>query len=94
MKKLIALLLAVTMMFALTACGGEKAEYANRLEEIKARGVLTVATEPSHIPLWPCASGYDLHKKAGGLPLHAITAPNIHPMSKHWTGGLQTGREV
>ena len=50
MKKLIALLLAVTMMFALAACGGEKAEYANRLEEIKARGVLTVATEPYFAP--------------------------------------------
>ena len=50
MKKLIALLLAVTMMLALTACGGEKAEYANRLEEIKARGVLTVATEPYFAP--------------------------------------------
>ena len=28
------------------------------------------------------ASIYDLHEKAGGLPLHAITAPNIHRQSK------------
>ena len=33
------------------------------------------------------ASDYDLHKMAGGWPLCAITAPNIHPLSKH-------GREV
>ena len=29
------------------------------------------------------ASIYDLHEKAGGLPLQTITAPNIHLMSKH-----------
>ncbi len=50
MKKLITLLLTFTMLFTLTACGGEKTEYANRLEEIKARGVLTVATEPYFAP--------------------------------------------
>ncbi len=50
MKKLIALLLTFTMLFTFTACGGEKTEYANRLEEIKARGVLTVATEPYFAP--------------------------------------------
>ena len=37
MKKLIALLLAVTMIFALTACGGEKAEYANNDELMPGR---------------------------------------------------------
>ena len=50
MKKLIALLLTFVMVFSFTACGGEKTEYANRLEEIKARGVLTVATEPYFAP--------------------------------------------
>ncbi len=33
------------------------------------------------------ASDYDLHEMAGGLPLRAFAAPNVHPMSKH-------GREV
>ena len=33
------------------------------------------------------ASDYDLHEKAGGMPLQTITAPNIHPTSKR-------GREV
>ena len=28
------------------------------------------------------ASDYDLHEKAGGMPLFAITAPNIHLSSK------------
>lgn len=28
------------------------------------------------------ASDYDLHEKAGGLPLQTITAPNIHHLSK------------
>lgn len=28
------------------------------------------------------ASDYDLHKKAGGMLLHTITAPNIHLSSK------------
>ena len=33
-------------------------------------------------PLRPCASSYDLHEKAGGLPLSALAAPNIHLSSK------------
>ena len=33
-------------------------------------------------PLWPYASDYDLHSKAGGLPLPTITAPNVHYTSK------------
>ena len=33
------------------------------------------------------ASNYDLHEKAGGLPLQTITAPNIRRLSKQ-------GREV
>ena len=36
MKKLIALLLTFTMVLSFTACGSEKTEYANRLEEIKS----------------------------------------------------------
>ena len=38
-------------------------------------------------PLWPYASNYDLHEKAGGLPLLTLAAPNIHPSSER-------GREV
>ena len=37
------------MALTLTACGEEKAE-TNRLEEIKTRGVITVATEPYFAP--------------------------------------------
>ena len=50
MKKLIALLLTFILTFSFTACSSEKAEYANRLEEIKSRGVITVATEPYFAP--------------------------------------------
>ncbi len=32
-------------------------------------------------PLWPYASDYDLHDKAGGLPLSVLAAPNVHLMS-------------
>jgi len=37
---------------------------------------------------------YDLHKKAGGLPLHIITAPNIHTASKRRREVCKTDREV
>lgn len=51
MKKLTALFLSFIIILSFTACGSQpKAEYANRLEEIKARGVLTVATEPYFAP--------------------------------------------
>ncbi|MBQ3008871.1 MAG: transporter substrate-binding domain-containing protein, partial [Oscillospiraceae bacterium] len=50
MKKLTALILAFIMALSLTACGGEEKTETNRLEEIKARGVITVATEPYFAP--------------------------------------------
>ena len=51
MKKLTALFLSFIIILSFTACGAQpKTEYANRLEEIKARGVLTVATEPYFAP--------------------------------------------
>ena len=50
MKKLIALLLTFIFAFSMTACSSDEPEYANRLEEIKARGVITVATEPYFAP--------------------------------------------
>ena len=49
MKKLTALFLALILTFALVACGGDT-QQTNRLEEIKARGVITVATEPYFAP--------------------------------------------
>ncbi len=50
MKKLFALALAAVMAIAMTACGSKEAAYANRLEEIKGRGYITVATEPYFAP--------------------------------------------
>ena len=48
----------------------------------------TWGAEAPHAPRFSRnASDYDLHEKAGGLPLQTITAPNIHPSSKR-------GREV
>ena len=49
MKKIVALLLAAVMVFALAACG--KAEPKNALEKIKADGVLTVALSPDFSPM-------------------------------------------
>lgn len=48
MKKAISLIMAMTMIFTLTACGKSSSE--NRLEEIKVRGYITVATEPYFAP--------------------------------------------
>ena len=50
MKKLFALALTLALVISMTACGKEKTEYANRLEEIKGRGYITVATEPYFAP--------------------------------------------
>ena len=50
MKKLTALFLSIILTFALAACGGGETAQTNRLEEIKARGVITVATEPYFAP--------------------------------------------
>ena len=38
-------------------------------------------------PLRPCEPNYNLHKKAGGLPLAVFIAPNVHRQSR-------LGREV
>ena len=40
-------------------------------------GALGVETPNAVYPLWPYASDYDLHEKAGGLPLCALAAPNV-----------------
>lgn len=61
MKKLIALILALTMCLGLCACGAAgttaatgtdsaSAKPSNRLEEIKSRGYIEVATEPYFVP--------------------------------------------
>ena len=58
MKKAFAIILALIMVFSLAACssgggsdgGGESAEPANRLEAIKARGYIEMATEPYFAP--------------------------------------------
>ena len=48
----------------------------------------TWGAEAPHAPRFSRnASNYDLHEKAGGLPLLTVTAPNIHPTSER-------GREV
>ncbi len=58
MKKVFAILLAMVMVFSLAACSsgggseasGDTAEPANRLEAIKARGYIEMATEPYFAP--------------------------------------------
>ena len=61
MKKVFAVLLALAMIFSMAACssgggeeaagGEETAEPANRLEAIKARGYIEMATEPYWAPM-------------------------------------------
>ena len=48
---------------------------------------------PMHPP-WPYASNYDLHKKAGGLPLLSFTVPNIHLSSKRKREVYKPGRKL
>ncbi|MBR3719568.1 MAG: transporter substrate-binding domain-containing protein [Firmicutes bacterium] len=57
MKKVLAVLLALAMVFSMAACSsgggggeGDAAEPANRLEAIKARGYIEMATEPYFAP--------------------------------------------
>lgn len=57
MKKVFAFLLALAMVFSMAACSsgggdssGDAAEPANRLEAIKARGYIEMATEPYFAP--------------------------------------------
>ena len=50
MKKLFCLMLAAVMMASLCACSSKDEGRANRLEEIKQRRYLTVATEPYFAP--------------------------------------------
>ena len=57
MKKVFAILLALALVFSMAACSsgggdssGDAAEPANRLEAIKARGYIEMATEPYFAP--------------------------------------------
>ena len=51
MKKIIALVLAFTLLFAFAACGKkEEVKSENLLEEVKTRGYLIIATEGSWAP--------------------------------------------
>ena len=50
MKKLFCLMLAAVMMASLCACSSKDEGRANRLEEIKQRGYITVTTEPYFAP--------------------------------------------
>lgn len=38
------------------------------------------------------ASNYDLHEMAGGMPLHTVTAPSVHPRSQS-QGGRSANRQ-
>lgn len=69
MKKIITIALSVFMLFALVGCGGQDSVDddfvpANRLEAIKQKGTLTVATEPYFAPyefIDPSKSGNDMY---------------------------------
>ena len=45
-------------------------------------------------PQKPCESNYNLHERAGGLPLCCFSASNVHHRSKPWAGGLQSTAKV
>ena len=69
MKKLLAALLALMMVFALVACGGESAE--NKYNT-KTPGVLTVATSPDYAPYEFYAIGEDGKAELAGFDIALI----------------------
>ena len=72
MKKLLALLLALCMVFSLAACssgGGGSAKAGNRLEEIKERGYIEMATEPYFAPYEFIDSSKDGDEQYQGLDI-------------------------
>lgn len=50
MKKVIVLLIVCMMIFSMSACSGDAEKGISRLEEIKQRGYIEVATEPAFAP--------------------------------------------
>ena len=59
MKKLIALILALAMIFTLSACSGGNTKTASAIDEIKAKGELTVGTSADYPP-------YEFHAEIDG----------------------------
>jgi polar amino acid transport system substrate-binding protein len=52
MKKLVTLLLTISMaLICLSGCKQQETAYANKLEEIQAKGVLVLATSPDYAPM-------------------------------------------
>ena len=73
MKKTIAILLALILVFSLAACssggGNGTSEPANRLEAIKARGYIEMATEPYFAPYEFIDSSKDGDEQYQGLDI-------------------------
>ena len=72
MKKTIAILLALILVFSLAACssgGGSGAKAGNRLEEIKERGYIEMATEPYFAPYEFIDSSKDGDEQYQGLDI-------------------------
>ncbi|MBO4881071.1 MAG: transporter substrate-binding domain-containing protein [Firmicutes bacterium] len=72
MKKTIAIILALILVFSLAACssgGGESAKAGNRLEEIKERGYIEMATEPYFAPYEFIDSSKDGDEQYQGLDI-------------------------
>ena len=72
MKRTIAILLALILVFSLAACssgGGSGAKAGNRLEEIKERGYIEMATEPYFAPYEFIDSSKDGDEQYQGLDI-------------------------
>ncbi|MBR5641383.1 MAG: transporter substrate-binding domain-containing protein [Firmicutes bacterium] len=73
MKRLTAIILAMVLVFSLAACssggGGGESEPANRLEAIKARGYIEMATEPYFAPYEFIDSSKDGDEQYQGLDI-------------------------
>ena len=80
-------------------CKHNFAEYAEKEKRFagakrfwaKTRGKVRTQSES---PRRPCDSNYNLHERAGGLPLCCFSASNVHHRSEPWAGGLQSTAKV
>ena len=97
MKKIIALALALCLILALTACGKEAAKDQDLLQQIQAKGEITIATEGTWAP-------WTYHDESGalvGFDVEVATAVaqklGVKPVfiEGEWDGllaGLEVGR--
>ena len=65
-----------------------------RMRRKRKRSAAAKRKKKNVSPQKPCESNYNLHERAGGLPLCCFSASNVHHRSEPWAGGLQSTAKV